>query len=309
MKAVIGTRASRLALAQTQLVVHALRHLYPQLLCRIQTIQTEGDRWEQTSLTAMGGKGIFLKEIEQALLAGEVDLAVHSLKDMPTEQPEGLTIGAVCERGDPRDVLIAREGLSLEMLPRGARVGTGSPRRSAQLRVVRPDLRVLDLRGNVETRLRKLDEERYDAIVLAAAGLVRLGLASHITEYLSSSLMLPAVGQGALALEIREDDSEMRQLVRPLEHNPTRIAVEAERTFLRALGGGCRAPITAYASVRGDQLVLQGMVACSDGSRLLRDQLVGDAARPEEIAQGLAERLLQRGADEILQTTRHESSL
>jgi hydroxymethylbilane synthase len=257
----------------------------------------------------MGGKGIFLKEIEQALLAGEMDLAVHSLKDMPTEQPEGLTIGAVFERGDPRDVLIAREGLSLEILPRGARVGTGSPRRSAQLRVVRPDLRLLDLRGNVETRLRKLDEGQYDAVILAAAGLVRLGLASRITEYLSPSILLPAVGQGALAVEIREDDSEMKQLVRPLEHNPTRIAVEAERTFLRAFGGGCRVPITAYASVRGDQLVLEGMVACSDGSRLLRDQLVGDAARPEEIAQGLAERLLQRGADEILQKTRHESSL
>ncbi len=301
----IGTRGSRLALAQTELVAAELRRLYPEIAWHIEVIQTEGDRFRGAPLPVLGGQGVFIKELEEALLDGEIDLAVHSLKDMPTKQPEGLLIAAVLEREDPRDVLISREGLSLRALPKAARVGTGSPRRMAQLLAFRPDLRVLEVRGNVETRLRKLEEGRFDAILLAAAGLVRLGLASHITEPLPCSIMLPAVGQGALALEVREDDAEMQGLVQPLDHKPTRMAVEAERAFLRALEGGCRAPITAYGCVKDKQLLLEGLVARPDGTELFRDRLAGDPRQREELARRLARRLLRQGAEKILQEVRH----
>lgn len=299
---VVGTRASRLAQAQTDLVVRALQR-HPGLRCEIHLIQTSGDRFERTPLPAIGGKGLFTKEIEEALLAGEIDLAVHSLKDLPTELPQGLVIGAVLERADPRDVFILRKPGAL---PQGAVVGTSSLRRSAQLKAWRSDLRLDDVRGNVETRLRKLDRGGYDAIVLAAAGLERLGYRDRIDEPIPPSVALPAVGQGALAVEVRADNTHIEELLGPLDHRPTRVAVEAERAFLQKMGGGCRAPIAAYAQLEDGRLRIDGMVAHPDGSRLLRASTAGDPDNWAHLVDRLTETLFERGAEAILAAIRDE---
>ena len=244
-----------------------------------------------------GLKGVFTKEIEEALLDGRIDLAVHSLKDLPTELPAGLRLGAVPEREDPRDALV---GKRLADLAPGDRVGTSSLRRAAQLKALRPGLEILDVRGNVETRLRKLDEGRYDAILLACAGLRRLGLAERITEALEPHVMAPAIGQGALGIEIREDDADVAELLARLEHAETRRAVEAERALLDALGGGCQVPLGGHAVVERESLRLTAAVAAPDGSTLIRETITGDAAKPPALGRSLAETLLALGAAELI---------
>jgi hydroxymethylbilane synthase len=295
----VGSRGSDLALWQARWVIARLQQAHPDIEFRIQRITTRGDVVRDRALSQVGGKGLFVKEIEAALLAGEIDLAVHSLKDMPTELTEDLAIGAVTAREDPRDVLVSRLGLKLAELPQGARVGTSSLRRAAQLRASRPDLQIVDLRGNVDTRLRKATTEEYDAVVLAAAGLIRLGYSDRITEYLSPQVMLPAAGQGALCVEVRTGDEVTRTLV-SIVHDPlTEAAITAERAFLATMGGGCQVPIAAYGIVNDDELWLRGLVASPDGSRLLRHELRGSWTESVALAQALAEEMLAQGADEI----------
>ena len=306
---VIGTRGSSLALWQAEHVSTELQALHPDLSIVIRTIETRGDLVRDRALSQVGGKGLFVKEIEGALLAGEIDLAVHSLKDMPTEQPKGLVLGAILQRADPRDALVARAGgdVSLSTLPRGARLGTSSLRRKAQALASRSDLQVADLRGNVDTRLRKLSEGQYDAIVLAVAGLARLGRADAISHILPADVMLPAVGQGALCVEVRAADEKTRRLIAPLDHSPTRRATDAERALLRSLEGGCQVPIGALAQMERTRVWLRGLVASLDGSRVVRDDIHGPAEQAEALGKELAERLLAAGGDEILEEVRRAS--
>lgn len=300
---ILGSRASLLALRQAEMVKDRLIERHPGITIIVRRITTTGDRITDAPLARMGGKGLFIKEIEEALLAGEIDLAVHSLKDMPAELPPGVTIAAVTEREDPRDALITREGTgTLLTLPSGARVGTSSLRRSVQLKALRPDLEVLPLRGNVDTRLRKLDAGQYDAIILAAAGLRRLGLAHRITEWISPDLLLPAIGQGALALETRADDRETLGLVGSVNHAPTEAAVTAERAFLRRFGGSCQIPLAAYAEIQGNELRLRGLIASLDGRRVLKDQVVGSVFDAEALGHHLARRLIDAGALDLLES-------
>jgi len=296
----IGTRGSRLARIQADSVREILSSLHPDRTWRLQPIRSEGDVRRQASLASIGGYGVFVKALEERLLAGEIDLAVHSLKDMPTRLTEGLEIGAVLPREDARDALVSRGGQTLEGLPKGAVVGTGSVRRRAQLLAYRSDLAIQDVRGNVDTRLRKLHSGGYDALILAAAALIRLQRTSAISQYLPLPLMLPSVGQGALVVEMRANDKEVKALVKPLNHPPTERAVSAERAFLSALGGGCAVPVGAHAAVSDGRLHLQGMVTDPDGGRAIGDSLSGPAAQAEDIGRRLADRLLSRGADQIL---------
>lgn len=313
---VVGTRQSALALAQTNQVIDTLRAVCKRdgIECEfeLKKIVTKGDRILDVTLSKVGGKGLFVKEIEQALLDGEIDMAVHSMKDMPAELPDGLVIGAVPEREDPRDCLISRGGLPLAALPEGARVGTSSLRRASQLKAVRPDLAVETIRGNIDSRIRKLDAEGFDAIMLAAAGLHRMGWKDRIHHYLPAELCLPAVGQGALGLECRGDDPFMLELLGKIRHEPTALAVAAERSFLGALQGGCQVPIGAYATVTegadsGVQplITLTGMVGSPDGGELLKDSRSG--GDPLKLGRELAEALLARGADRILAHLRGET--
>lgn len=297
---IIGTRASTLALVQTEMVLAKLAAAHPGVSFEVRHIRTNGDHDQQTPLATLGGLGIFIKEIENALLAGEIDLAVHSLKDMPTIQPEGLTLGAVLVREDARDALVCPRGLALSELPPGARVGTGSLRREAQLRALRPDLTILGLRGNVDTRLRKVAAGEYDAIVLALAGLIRLGREAEVTAVLPVDIMLPAVGQGAIAVEVRAADGAARELVSVLNHPPTQVATAAERSFLRELGGGCHVPIAAHATVDGAELWLRGLVASVTGERVERGNISGPAAQAEALGRDLARQLLRQGCAELL---------
>jgi hydroxymethylbilane synthase len=268
----------------------------------VKIITTTGDRITDVSLPALGaqGKGLFTKELEEEMLDGRIDIAVHSLKDLPTELPDGLHIGAISEREEVRDALVARRSAGFHQLPEGACVGTSSLRRQAQLLSVRPDLRFEPVRGNVDTRLRKVDSGAYDAIVLASAGLHRLGYASRITEYLSEDLVLPAVGQGALAIESRRNDPAVDSVIRVLEHGPTRIACEAERALLKGLGGGCLVPIAALARVIHDRLSLHGLVASVDGRQIVRGSAEGDASQMNDVGLNLANELLNRGAGKLL---------
>ncbi len=290
---VIGSRGSQLALWQARWVQSRLQA--GGIESRIEIIKTTGDKILDVPLAKVGSKGLFTKEIEDALLDGSIDLAVHSLKDMPTELPEGLTLAAIPEREDVRDAII---GSTLDALPHGALVGTSSLRRTAQLRALRPDLKVESVRGNVDTRLRKLDEGQYQAIMLAAAGLRRLGWADRIAQYIDPALMCPAVGQGALAIETRTDRI---QVAASLEHRDTRVAVTAERALLGALGGGCQVPIGANATVDGDTVHLRGIVAAPDGSKVVRGNLSGQASDAASIGKALAEQLMAQGATELLQ--------
>ncbi len=294
---VLGTRGSRLALLQAQYIVNELERLYPFLSFRVEKIRTEGDK---PSPSVSLGKGMFVKELEVALVKEEIDMAVHSFKDVPTLLLSGLTIAAVSQREDPRDVLVSRRADSLDMLPHGARMGTGSPRRAAQIKAIRPDLSILDIRGNVNTRLEKLRQGYFDGIIMAAAGMIRLSLTNHITQYLPLYTFLPCPGQGALAVEVRKKDEEMKELLSSLNHEPTAKAIMAERTFLRVLGGGCRTPIAALGKVDNSVLRLTGMVAALDGKRLLRLAMEGDAGDPEKVGTLLGQKLLEMGAKEIL---------
>ncbi len=292
----IGSRGSQLALWQARWVQSQLKGLGAE--CRIEIIRTTGDKIQDVPLAKVGTKGLFTKEIEEALLDKSIDIAVHSLKDMPTDLPAGLTLIAIPEREDVRDALIGRR---LADLPPSAKVGTSSLRRAAQLRAARPDLVIENIRGNLDTRLRKLDEGLYDSIVLAAAGLRRLGWADRITEYLSIDTICPAVGQGALAVETRDDDSEGSRLARQLDHLPSRQAVTAERAVLRAMGGGCQVPIGAYAQIDGDRLQLRAIVISPDGSHAVTGRREGLALNAESIGADLAAQLLSEGAREILE--------
>lgn len=295
-KFIVGSRGSALALRQTEQVVGALQRLYPEVEFNIKSIRTEGDRASTVPLARLGGQGLFVKELEAALLREEIDLAVHSMKDVPTEIPAGLTLGAAIKREDARDALVSRWGRPLAQLPRGARLGTSSPRRAAQLVAFRGDFQIIPLRGNVDTRLTKACTAEYDGVILAAAGLARLGLSDRITEYISPALCLPAVGQGAITVEWRANDEEVARLVAPLNDAATWQAVTAERAFLRGLGGGCHVPIAALAVVDGEVLKIEGMVATVDGSRLLHATASGDADKAEELGFILADRLLSMGA-------------
>ena len=296
----LGTRGSPLALCQAGLVSEGLSRRWPGLQVTTIPIKTSGDKFLDAVLSQVGGKGLFVKEIEEALLDGRIDLAVHSLKALPAELAPGLREGAVMRREDPLDALIAKNGCRFTDLPRGARIGTSSLRRQVQFLHCRPDLQILPLRGNVQTRLKKLETLDLDAVVLAAAGLIRLGLQDRITERLQPDLCLPAIGQGALVIEIREDDQRTAEFVETLNHRETRQTTMAERAFLRRLGGSCVTPIAAFGQIEGEALVLTGMVAGLDGKRLLRQAIRGEAGAPEQVGQALAEALLAAGAGEIL---------
>ena len=290
---IIGTRGSKLALAQAEAVRRMLLESHPGLDVELRVITTKGDLILDRPLAAIGDKGLFVKEIEAALLAGEIDLAVHSGKDLPSQNPDGLVLAAFPRRADPRDALISADGRRLEDLPAGALVGTSSLRRSCQLLVLRPDLRVETLRGNVDTRLRHLEEGRYDAILLAVAGLQRLGMAGKITQAIDPVLMVPAVAQGALALQCRADDAETLRLLRPLDDEPTRIAVLAERALLRRLEGGCQVPIGGFATLddAGATLRLSGLLGTPDGSHVVRVTRSAPVARAERLGVEVADEL------------------
>jgi hydroxymethylbilane synthase len=299
---VIGSRGSKLALWQAEQARARLRLLNSQLDVHIEIIKTTGDV-KSDPLSVIGGKGVFTKELEDALLDGRIDIAVHSLKDLPTILPDGLSIAAICEREDPCDALVLRAGTesgSLIDLPDGAVVGTSSQRRLAQLKALRHDVVVRDLRGNVDTRIRKLDEGQYDAVILASAGLVRLGLQERISARIAISEMLPAVGQGAVAIETRSDNDLAVQSAACLDHRETRLACLAERAFLRSLGGGCQFPIAAHAVIDDGLLKLDGLVAKPDGSEILRGSTSGSPDDPEALGSLLADQLLSRGARELL---------
>ncbi len=296
----IGTRGSLLARAQSETVREMLASLHPDRAWLLREIKTEGDIKPNASLATIGGQGVFVKALEEKLLAHEIDLAVHSLKDMPTQLATGLKIGAVLPREDARDALVSRRGPTLDDLPAGAVVGTGSARRRAQLLAYRSDLVTRDVRGNVDTRLRKLKSGAYDALILAAAALIRLRRTSAISQYLPLTLMLPSVGQGALAVEVRESDEQLAALVEPLNDLPTERAVSAERAFLAALGGGCAVPVAAHASVADGRLNLQGLVADPDGTRVIVDSLSGSPRQAEDIGRRLANKVLSQGAAQIL---------
>ena len=299
---IIGSRGSKLALWQAEQAKARLIDLNPGLQIQIDVIKTTGDV-KPDPLSVIGGKGVFTKELEDALLDKRIDIAVHSLKDLPTILPERLSISAICEREDPRDALVMKVGMkvdSLHELPSESVVGTSSQRRLAQLKALRSDLLVKDLRGNVDTRVRKLDEGQYDALILASAGLIRLGLEARISAAIKTDEMLPAVGQGAIAIEIRADDEVAMMATSKLNHVETELACRAERAFLRALGGGCQFPIAAHAVVDGESLTLEGLVAKPSGEEILKDSLAGGRDQPERIGSQLAERLLQRGAGELL---------
>ena len=293
---VVGSRGSRLALRQTELVLAALHTVHPDLRLRLLEVRTTGDRRRDVSLARLGGLGVFVKELERALLAGRIDLAVHSLKDMPTEETAGLALAAVTAREDARDALVSRGCLPLAGLPPGARVGTGSLRRAVQVRALRPDLEVVDIRGNVDTRVRKVEEGEVDAVVLAAAGLARLGLLDRAAEILPLEAVLPAPGQGALAVQARAADEEAFHLLAPIDHRETRLATTAERAFLRRLEGGCRLPNAALGTVDGDRLRLRGLLADPQGTRLIQDEVEGPADKAEALGRALADRLIEQGA-------------
>jgi hydroxymethylbilane synthase len=302
---IIGSRGSKLALWQAEWVKSRLAESRPGVEARVEIVKTTGDVLRDAPLSVIGGQGAFTKELEEALLSGRIDIAVHSLKDLPTVLPGGLRVAAVTEREDARDALVLRSDAggrasSLAELPRGAVIGTSSQRRRSQLKHLRPDVSIEELRGNVDTRLRRLDSGSYDAVILASAGLRRLGLGDRISAALSTEEMLPAVGQGALGIETRSNDDETNEVVALLDHAPTRAACEAERALLRSLGGGCLVPIAAHAKVEGRRLRVEGLVAGPGGERILRDAVEDDVYRAAGAGEALAALLRGQGADELL---------
>lgn len=299
----IGTRGSKLAMWQANFIADRLRGIGVEEVV-IKKIKTTGDKISDVALAKIGGKGLFVKEIEQALLKREVDLAVHSMKDLPTEIPKGLRLGAATERDDPRDALISRDQLSLEELPLGAKIGTSSLRRRAQLKNFRSDFEILDIRGNLDTRIRKMKEGLFDAIVVSSAGVDRMGWPELITERIAPEISLSAVGQGTIAVETRADDEDIAEVVKHVDHRGTRLAVLAERALMKKLEGGCQVPIGAFGEVNGEDLKITANVATLDGKRLIRDEATGKAVEAQAVGVLLAEQLLDRGADEILEEIR-----
>ena len=300
MKLRIGTRGSKLALTQSDWVKEKIEIRHPDVQVELVRIKTTGDKNLDSPLSKIGGKGIFVKEIEEALLSKRIDLAVHSMKDVPAALPDGLILSTFPKREDPRDAFLSVKYQGLEQLPPGARVGTGSLRRSAQLLHIRPDLELVPMRGNVDTRLGKLETGEYEAIILAVSGLKRLGLGDRISQILVVEQLLPAIGQGALGLEVRREDERTINRIDFLNHRETKITVKAERAFIKELEGGCQVPLGAFCRTENGQLRLEGMVAELDGSRILRDQMTGTEEDAEEMGITLARRLLTAGAKEIL---------
>ena len=303
-KYIIGSRGSELALWQANFVKNHIESLFPKSTFEIKIIKTTGDQLVDTALSKIGDKGLFTRQIETELLNGEIDFAVHSLKDLQTVQPYGLVIGAVCEREVPNDVFISRSYASIDKLPEAARVATGSLRRKSQLLNFRPDLEVVEIRGNVPTRLKKFKESDLDGLILAYAGLCRLGLEKEVSQLIPFSTMLPAVGQGAVAVEVRADDEQSTGLAVRLDDGPTRICITAERAFLRRLEGGCQVPIGAIATLENDRVYLDGMVGSLDGSVIFREHIDGAAAEAENVGIRLAEKLIEKGAEKLLAETR-----
>jgi hydroxymethylbilane synthase len=301
MKLTFATRPSALARWQTQWVINALKRIHPNLDCEEKVITTQGDKILDKPLPEIGGKGVFTQELESELLNGDVHCAVHSLKDLPVENPAGLTVGCIPARAEVRDVLISRDGYTLATLPNGASVGTSSLRRAAQILSLRPDIKTQSLRGNVDTRLRKALDGQYDAIILAGAGLTRLGLDSHVTEWLSLDVMLAAPGQGALAVQCRADDQTTLEILSVLEDESTRKAVTAERAFLQGLGGGCAVPVAAFAQVEGQTskvIQLTGLVISEDGNKVVK--ITGEGMDALELGKKLSQQAIAQGADQIL---------
>ncbi len=298
---IIGTRGSQLALWQANFIKSEIERHFDDLTVELNIIKTTGDRITDRPLAMIGGKGLFVKEIENALLNKDIDLAVHSMKDMPGELPEGLTIGAVPERDNPFDVLIAKDNLKLSEYRTGARVGTSSLRRASQIKHVRPDVSIVSIRGNLDTRLKKLKTGEYDAIVLAAAGLRRLGQADEITEYIDETVMIPAVGQGALCIETRENDTDIEQIMQQLDHDETRICVTGERAFLKQIEGSCHIPVACFARIVNHQVVMTAVVASEDGKTLVKQQIVSPINRVEKSGRALADQVLEKGGKTILE--------
>lgn len=297
---IIGTRQSLLALWQSNHIASLLRKQYPDCQVSLKKIVTKGDRILDVPLAQIGGKGLFTKEIETELLDGTVDLAVHSLKDMPTVLPEGLCLTAITTRANVGDAFVSNKYASFSELPQGAVLGTSSLRRKAQLLAVRPDLKIVDLRGNVDTRLRKLDEGQMDAIILAAAGLERLGHADRIREIIPTTVCLPAVGQGALAIECRSDNKEVREMLAFLNDLPTKQATDAERAFLGLIEGGCQVPIGVHAEVENDNVKIEAVIASLDGSKVLRNNITGPAVNAADLGRKLGQQMLAEGGEQIL---------
>jgi len=296
----IATRKSPLAMWQAEHVAKALRQAHPGLEVAILGMSTQGDKILDTPLAKIGGKGLFVKELEERMLSGDADVAVHSMKDVPVELPEGLHLSVILEREDPRDAFVSNHHASLVALPEGARVGTSSLRRQCQLTDRRPDLQIIPLRGNVNTRLRKLDEGDYDAIILASAGLLRLGFAERIRDFIPIDDSLPAIGQGAIGIECRRDDTRVNALLQPLHHAPTAARIRAERAMNHRLEGGCQVPIGGHATLNDGELQLRGLVGTVDGSEIVRAEIKGPEADAERLGTALAEELLEHGAGRIL---------
>jgi hydroxymethylbilane synthase len=300
----VGTRGSKLALAQTRAVVESLKKVAPGITAEICVIKTSGDIMQDVSLLNIGGQGVFVKEIEDALTAGSIDLAVHSMKDVPGETPEGLKFAAILPREDVRDILVSRGNVKLEFMPRGARIGTGSLRRGAQIQAMLPDATIVPLRGNIDTRLKKIETENLAGVILAAAGMKRLGYMQRVSQYLPIELMLPAVGQGALGLQIRKTDSDLAGILTKLDHAPTAAEIAAERSYLRALGGGCRLPIAALGLLEGQRLSLEGLVAEPNGVSVVRDKVWGTSDEAEVMGRKLAGMIMEKGGKKLLNLVR-----
>ena len=296
----IATRKSPLALWQAHYVSDMLKHHHPDLQIELVTMVTQGDKILDTPLAKVGGKGLFVKELETGMLEGRADIAVHSMKDVPVEFPSGLHLAVICQREDPRDAFVSNNFNTLDELPQGSILGTSSLRRQSQIAALRPDLKIIDLRGNVNTRLQKLDDGKYDAIILAAAGLKRLEFEDRITEFLGTDVCLPAIGQGAVGIECRSDDARVNNLIAPLNDYKTRIRVLAERAMNERLQGGCQVPIAGYAEFEKGLIMLRGLVGQVDGKKIIRGDIAGPPDNAEELGMVLAEDLLSRGADKIL---------
>jgi hydroxymethylbilane synthase len=296
----IGTRGSKLALTQTNFVADKIKKIMPETDIEICVIKTSGDIMQDVSLLTIGGQGVFVKELEEALLSGKIDLAVHSMKDVPGETPEDLMFAAILPREDVRDVLVARDNIKMEFMPRGAKIGTCSQRRGAQIKAIIPDVNIVPLRGNIDTRLKKIETENLTGVILAAAGIKRMGLAERITQFLPVETMLPAVGQGALGLQIRKADVDLAKACAGLNDAKTASEVIAERSFLRALGGGCRLPIAALGKLDGQMLTLEGMVAAPNGSTVIREKINGTKEEAEQLGKKLAEIILEKGGRRLL---------
>ncbi|MGI6453445.1 MAG: hydroxymethylbilane synthase [Syntrophomonadaceae bacterium] len=303
-KLIVGTRGSRLALWQAQQVAAELRRKVNGLDIEIKIIKTKGDKYLDVALSKIGDKGLFTKEIEYELLRGNIDLAVHSLKDLPSQLEPDFEIGAVLPREDPRDVLISEKNYSMNNLPPDARIGTSSLRRQAQVKAFKSDIRIVELRGNVETRMKKMRLDDLDGIILAYAGVKRLGLTQYISDYLSPEIIMPAVGQGAIAIETRKGDEKTLEMVRSVDDLGSHRMIRAERAFLRELEGGCQVPIAGLAEIQDHQLILNGLIASLDGKKVVRGKEIGSIANPEEVGIKLAQDLLDRGAGSILKEIR-----